>query len=51
MIDRRKVPNPIAASYGPSRKIRSTYLDAHYSRLAVEAMGAWREIEAETGRS
>ena len=50
VIDRRGVPNPIAASYGPSRKIRSTYLDPHYSRLAVEAMGAWREIEAETGR-
>ena len=50
VVDRRSVPNPIAASYGPSRKIRSTYLDAHYSRLAVEAMGAWREIEAETGR-
>src|SRR5215470_2570240 len=50
VVDRRVVPNPIAASYGPSRKIRSTYLDPHYSRLAVEAMRGWREIEAETGR-
>ena len=49
VVDRRAVPNPIAASYGPSRKIRSTYLDAHYTRLAREAMAGWRQIEAETG--
>ena len=49
VVDRRVVPNPVAASYGPSRKIRSTYLDPHYSRLAVEAMAEWRRIEAETG--
>lgn len=50
VVDRRQVPNPIAASYGPSRKIRSTYLDPHYSKLVVEAMGEWRRMEAETGR-
>ena len=49
VVDRGPVPNPIAASYGPSRKIRSTYLDAHYTRLALEAMVGWRRIEAETG--
>src|SRR5262249_6763170 len=49
VVDRGPIPNPIAASYGPSRKIRSTYLDPHYSRLAVEAMAEWRRIEAETG--
>jgi glycine/D-amino acid oxidase-like deaminating enzyme len=49
VVDRHVVPNPIAASFGPSRKIRSTYLDAHYTRLALEAMAAWRQIEAETG--
>src|SRR5438093_609140 len=49
VVDRRVVPNPIAASFGPSRKIRSTYLDPHYTRLALEAMVAWRQIEAETG--
>ena len=49
VVDRRVVPNPIAASFGPSRKIRSTYLDPHYTRLALEAMAAWRQIEAETG--
>jgi len=49
LLDRRTVPNPISASYGPSRKIRSTYADAHYTRLALEAMAGWRQIEAETG--
>jgi N-methyl-L-tryptophan oxidase len=49
VVDRRPVPNPIAASFGPSRKIRSTYLDEHYTRLALEAMAGWRQIEAETG--
>src|ERR1700675_3455872 len=48
VVDRRDVPNPIAASYGRSRKIRSTYLDPHYTRLALEAMAGWRRIEAET---
>src|SRR5262245_47549887 len=48
VVDRRQVPNPIAASFGPSRKIRSTYLDEHYTRLALEAMAAWRRLEAET---
>src|SRR5437762_12654310 len=48
-LDRGAVPNPIAASYGPSRKIRSTYLDPHYARLAHEAMAAWRDVEAQVG--
>src|SRR5262249_60859413 len=51
VVDRRTVPNPIAASYGPSRKIRSTYLDGHYTRLALEAMAAWRQIAPRTGRA
>ena len=46
LLERRQIPNPIAASYGPSRKIRSTYVDPHYARLAREAMAAWREVEA-----
>jgi glycine/D-amino acid oxidase-like deaminating enzyme len=49
LLDRGPVPNPIAASFGPSRKIRSTYLDPHYTRLALEAMAAWRRLEAEAG--
>src|SRR5262247_4510376 len=49
VVDRCTVPNPIAASFGPSRKIRSTYRDQHHTRLALEAMAGWRRLEAETG--
>ena len=49
VIERGPLPNPIAASYGPSRKIRSTYTEPHYAALARKAMQRWREIEAQTG--
>src|SRR3954453_19411254 len=48
-IERGPLPNPVAASYGPSRKIRSTYTEPHYAMLAREAMTAWRQVEGETG--
>lgn len=49
LLERQVLPSPVAASYGPSRKIRSTYLNVHYARLAREAMQAWRQIETQTG--
>src|SRR3954468_639268 len=49
VIERGPLPNPLAASYGPSRKIRSTYTEPHYAMLAREAMTAWRQVERETG--
>jgi glycine/D-amino acid oxidase-like deaminating enzyme len=49
VIERGPLPNPIAASYGPSRKIRSTYTEPVYAELARAAMTAWRQIERETG--
>ncbi|MCC7371502.1 MAG: FAD-dependent oxidoreductase [Chloroflexi bacterium] len=49
VVERGPLPNPIAASYGPSRKIRSTYTEPHYAALARKAMQRWREIEAQTG--
>ena len=49
VIERGPLPNPVAASYGPSRKIRSTYTEPHYAALAREAMTGWRQIERETG--
>ena len=48
VVERGPLPNPIAASYGPSRKIRSTYTEPHYAMLAREAMTAWRQVERET---
>jgi sarcosine oxidase len=50
LLERGPIPNPIAASYGPSRKIRAGYTDPHYAVLAREAMAAWRQVEQETGR-
>src|SRR3954452_24696232 len=49
VVERGPLPNPVAASYGPSRKIRSTYTEPHYATLARAAMTSWREIERETG--
>jgi glycine/D-amino acid oxidase-like deaminating enzyme len=49
VVERGPLPNPVAASYGPSRKIRSTYTEPHYAMLAREAMAGWRQIERETG--
>ena len=49
VVERGPLPNPVAASYGPSRKIRSTYTEPHYAYLAREAMLGWRQIERETG--
>lgn len=49
VVERGPIPNPVAASYGPSRKIRSTYTEPHYAALAREAMATWRQIEGETG--
>lgn len=49
VLERGPIPNPMAASYGPSRKIRAAYTDPHYATLAREAIGAWRAVEQETG--
>jgi len=49
VIERGPLPNPVAASYGPSRKIRSTYTEPHYAALARLAMTGWREVERQTG--
>src|SRR3954468_2448675 len=49
VIERGPLPNPVAASYGPSRKIRSTYTEPHYAMLAREPITAWRQVEREAG--
>ena len=50
VVDRGPIPHPAAASNGPSRKLRSTYLDPAYSRLVIDAARSWDEISAATGR-
>jgi sarcosine oxidase len=37
------------SSHGRSRIFRLAYAEDHYVRLAQEALGLWRELEAETG--
>ncbi len=48
VLDRGRFPDPTAASVGPSRKLRSTYLEPGYSELVVEAMAAWERLERDT---
>jgi sarcosine oxidase len=37
------------SSHGRSRIVRLAYPEAHWVRLAAEAMAGWRELEAESG--
>ena len=49
LIDQAQLPNPRAASTDHSKVFRFAYPDTLYARLAVEALAAWRALEAETG--
>lgn len=51
VLDRSRLPNPAAASTGPSRKIRSTYDNPAYSRLVIEAMAAWDQLQHDSGET
>jgi sarcosine oxidase len=44
-----EVGNPRGSSHGRSRIFRLAYAEPEYVRLAQEAMGLWRELEAESG--
>ena len=46
-----EVGNPRGSSHGRSRIFRLAYAEDHYVRLAQEAMGLWRELEAESGET
>ena len=45
-IDRWGSGHPVTSSTGASRSIRVAYDDARYVRLAREAFGGWRRLEA-----
>jgi sarcosine oxidase len=49
LVDRSVFPTPDGASIGPSRKLRSTYPNPGYTRLVLEAIPAWRELEQASG--
>jgi len=46
-----EVGNPRGSSHGRSRIFRLAYAEPEYVRLAQEALGLWRELEAETGET
>jgi sarcosine oxidase len=51
LIDRDRIPHPRAASFGPSRKIKSVYADPMYARLGLAAMAAWEQIERDAAET
>ena len=46
-----EVGNDRGSSHGRSRIFRLAYAEDHYVRLAQEALGLWRELEAESGET
>jgi sarcosine oxidase len=46
-----EVGNDHGSSHGRSRIFRLAYAEDHYVRLAQEAFGLWRELEAESGET
>src|SRR3954451_2851030 len=46
-----EVGHPHGSSHGRSRIFRLAYAEDDYVRLAQEALGVWRELEAETGET
>src|SRR3954463_12684981 len=46
-----EVGNPHGSSHGRSRIFRLAYAEDEYVRLAQEALGLWRELEAESGET
>jgi sarcosine oxidase len=51
IYERFEVGNPYGSSHGRSRIFRLAYAEDHYVRLAQEAFGLWRELEAESGET
>ena len=46
-----EIGNPHGSSHGRSRIFRLAYAEDEYVRLAQEALGLWRELEAESGET
>jgi sarcosine oxidase len=46
-----EIGNDRGSSHGRSRIFRLAYAEDHYVRLAQEALGLWRELEAESGET
>lgn len=48
LIDQSVLPNPWGASVDHSKVFRFAYPDPLYVKLAVDSLGRWRQLEAET---
>jgi sarcosine oxidase len=51
VMEQFRVGHVRGSSHGRSRIFRLAYAEDHYVRLAQEALGLWRELEAETGET
>jgi sarcosine oxidase len=49
VLERGRVGDPMTASFGRTRSIRSDYLDPAYARFARESLKLWSEFETGTG--
>jgi sarcosine oxidase len=51
LLERFEAGHDRGSSHGSSRIFRHAYDDAHYVRMAKEALRLWRELEADAGRT
>jgi sarcosine oxidase len=51
VLEQFQVGHDRGSSHGTSRIFRLSYDQPHYVRLAQRALGLWRELEAESGRT
>ncbi len=51
LLEQFSVPHERGSSLGHSRIFRFAYDDTEYAKLAIQALPAWRAIEAESGQS
>ncbi len=51
LLERFQVGHDRGSSHGHSRIFRFAYDEADYARLAMEALGAWRQLETDSGES
>jgi sarcosine oxidase len=51
LVEQFRIGHTRGSSHGRSRIFRLAYAEPHWVRLAREAFGGWRDLEAETGAS
>ena len=51
LVEQFPWPHTLGSSHGAARIIRHSYADPRYARLMVDAFGAWRDFEADAGKT